>query len=457
MSSLWTTEKVLSLAPDSESASAARGLAKVSHWVSLGQNQRAIWGECKGSGANPYQTRIDLAEPAFKCSCPSRKFPCKHGLALFLIYAENAKALPESPLPEWVEKWLRDRDSKSQKKQEKTEKKKEDTPADPAAQARRIAQRESRVASGIEELSLWLEDLLRQGFAWVQTQPMSFWDQIIARMVDAQAPGLARLIRRMGDMTGKEGWQERMLYCIGQMHLLFHAYGKINQFPEAMQQDIRALLGWTYPKEELFSQEGIHDHWMVLGKQTEQVERLQVGKSWLYGVKSRRFALIMDFAAGNAVLDNSLQAGTEFDGEMAYYPGVYPLRAILKQRTGSLQASQKIEQGCASIQQMLAEYSDILSGFPWLEQMPVLLQQVHVTAETSGEKTRFYIVDPQGDTLTVTASFSCGWNMLSASGNMPVNLFGLWDGWCFEPISMAACGMFYSLMNLPETRFVRLA
>ena len=41
----------------------------------------------QGSAASPYQTGIDLSEPAFQCTCPSHKFPCKHGLGLFLLLA----------------------------------------------------------------------------------------------------------------------------------------------------------------------------------------------------------------------------------------------------------------------------------------------------------------------------------------------------------------------------------
>ncbi len=52
-------------------------------------------GLCQGSGRQPYQARVDLAEPAFKCSCPSRKFPCKHGLALLLLFAKTDTALIE--------------------------------------------------------------------------------------------------------------------------------------------------------------------------------------------------------------------------------------------------------------------------------------------------------------------------------------------------------------------------
>ena len=85
----WTAEQILKLAPDAASAKAAQGLLAPKKWTSLGVDETAIWGACQGSGSNPYQTQIDLAEPAFKCSCPSRKFPCKHALALFLLFAEQ--------------------------------------------------------------------------------------------------------------------------------------------------------------------------------------------------------------------------------------------------------------------------------------------------------------------------------------------------------------------------------
>src|SRR6185436_6036947 len=76
----WTEEQVLSLAPDESAKKSGRELASPSKWVSRSANEKALWGECKGSGANPYKTQIDLSNIAFKCSCPSRKFPCKHGL-----------------------------------------------------------------------------------------------------------------------------------------------------------------------------------------------------------------------------------------------------------------------------------------------------------------------------------------------------------------------------------------
>ena len=96
----WTAERILTLAPDAASAKAGKDLAAARKWVSFGCDERACWGECQGSGSKPYQTQIDLAEPAFKCTCPSRKFPCKHALGLFLLtVAQGTK--PTQPKPPW--------------------------------------------------------------------------------------------------------------------------------------------------------------------------------------------------------------------------------------------------------------------------------------------------------------------------------------------------------------------
>ena len=80
-----TSESVLALAPDASSVKAAQALLKPGQWPTLGFNENAVWGECKGSGSKPYQVEADLSGPVFKCTCPSRKFPCKHSLALLLL------------------------------------------------------------------------------------------------------------------------------------------------------------------------------------------------------------------------------------------------------------------------------------------------------------------------------------------------------------------------------------
>ena len=101
---LLTTDQVLALAPDPASAKAGSALATPRKWSNTGRDaeSRMVWGECAGSGANPYRTQADLSEPAFRCTCPSRKFPCKHSLALLLLLAADASTFKTTEWPDWV-------------------------------------------------------------------------------------------------------------------------------------------------------------------------------------------------------------------------------------------------------------------------------------------------------------------------------------------------------------------
>jgi hypothetical protein len=75
--------KIEELAPDQASLSAAAKLKKSGAWSLRGCDDAGlIWGECQGSGAAPYRVMCSEADYGYKCTCPSRKFPCKHTLAL---------------------------------------------------------------------------------------------------------------------------------------------------------------------------------------------------------------------------------------------------------------------------------------------------------------------------------------------------------------------------------------
>lgn len=125
----FTKEQVLALAPDESSQKAGKGLAEGSKWVTIGVSDTALWGECKGSGSKPYQTQVALGNIAFKCSCPSRKFPCKHGLGLLLLYAGQPGIFTRSPMPAWVQEWISKRADREEQKAES-----KGTPVDEAAQ-----------------------------------------------------------------------------------------------------------------------------------------------------------------------------------------------------------------------------------------------------------------------------------------------------------------------------------
>lgn len=430
MPDTWTVEQVLSLAPDANSAASGKELANAGKWVSLGCGGASAWGECKGSGKNPYQTQIDLSEPAFKCSCPSRKFPCKHALGLFLLLAKDSSAFAADTPPQWVTDWISSRQKRAEQKTTKAEERAEKA-ADPEAQVKRAAGREAKVRAGMEELELWLRDLIRGGFAAAQTRPYSFWEQVAARMVDAQAPGVARVIKDMpGLISSGDGWYERLLQRVSRLYLLLESHKRIDTLPEPVQADIRSVIGWTQDQDELLKGEGVNDTWFVAGHYTYEEDRLRVQRTWLLGCKTRKPALILHFThMSQPAVDVSLVPGTLFDGELVFFPGSYPLRALIKDRRPA--QSSLSAPAYPDWQSAVGDYAGALAVNPWVEEFPVMV--VDVVPCSAGE--RWTLRDSSGSILPITPQYKLGWHLLAISGGHPIAVFGEWNGECFSPLS----------------------
>ncbi|MFD1500863.1 SWIM zinc finger family protein, partial [Streptosporangium lutulentum] len=110
----WNRDQVLALAPDASSQKAAQGVSSPGKWSGIGSAADSVWGECKGSGSKPYRACVDLSELAYRCSCPSRKFPCKHALGLLLLW--SADGVPAAGAPaDWVAEWLDQRRERAAK------------------------------------------------------------------------------------------------------------------------------------------------------------------------------------------------------------------------------------------------------------------------------------------------------------------------------------------------------
>lgn len=430
----WTADRVLSLAPDSASASAGQSLANIKKWSTIGQSSRAIWGLCQGSGKDPYQTRIDLSEPAFKCSCPSRKFPCKHGLALLLLFAKDDSAFKSQDEPGWVTDWLDSRRDRVEKKAAKADA--EPKPVDAEAQAKRAAQRDARVQDGIATCRLWLDDLTRRGLAAAQQEKSTFWSQLAARMVDAQAPGLARHIAQLPDLISSgEGWELRALDALGRLHLLLKAGEQLATLPPDLALDVRTALGWNQSKEDALSGEAVQDRWLAVGSFIEDEDRSRVRRTWLVGRNTHRRALLLDFAAGAAPLPVSAAAGTEFDAELAFYPGRLALRAQPKSRGDALPLAPDLGPAAdASINDALRRYAQALAANPWLARWPLLLRTTRLTR--IGD--RWFLIDADNAALPIHPTFIHGtglWRLLAISGGRPLTILAEWDGSLALPLS----------------------
>ncbi|HEX8371251.1 MAG TPA: SWIM zinc finger family protein [Chthoniobacterales bacterium] len=441
-----TTEQVLALAPDSGSVKAGQGLANPAKWVSLGKSGRSVWGECQGSGKVPYRTQADLSGPAFHCSCPSRKFPCKHGLGLLLLLAGNAGRVGEASSPDWVSEWIAKRDAGAEKKAAKIET--ETAPADPDIAARREAEREKRatkreerVRAGIAELQTWLGDLARQGLAHAKQQPPHFFDAMGARMIDSQAPGIARRLREWpGVFASGDEWAGRALAEMGSLQWLLHGFANIDALPEGSRSSVRNAIGWTVAEQELTGGECARDCWQVVGQILFEEDKLRVQRTWLVGESSRRPALCLSFAAVNQALDVSLVAGTLFEADLVFHPSGSPLRALVRERYGVASALGGLA-AHTEFAAALDQTSTLLAGDPWLERtlwvvrdcLPLRIGEV------------WHLRDVQGAVVPLDPRFAHAWPMFALSGGAPVTVSGEWNGRTLLPLSVMAEGRFVSL------------
>lgn len=440
----WTTEQVLVLAPDASSAKSGKELSVPRKWKSLGLDTACAWGTFQGSAKEPYQTCIDFSGPAFKCTCPSRKFPCKHGLGLFLIVAQQPGAMTAKQPPAWTTEWIAKRVEKEENKAAKAAA--PAAPPDPeaerkaaAAAEKRAASREAKVTAGLGELGLWLNDLVRNGFAGLPGRPAVFWETPAARLVDAQAPGLARRVRELdGITTLGEGWPGRLLREAALLHLAREGWSRLAALPPDTQADVRAVLGFTASQEELLAQTGVRDRWLVLGQCIEEEDRLRIQRTWLLGLTSKRFALSLSFSAGlNQPLDVSLVPGSTLDAELVFFPGAWPLRALVKQRHGSPE-SVPAELPHRSIAAARASAAEALTANPWLECVPFALAAVTPLQRAHG----WIVRDEAGHYLPLEIGEAKACVLSALAGGRPFALAGEWDGEKLRPLGVWAEGRF---------------
>jgi hypothetical protein len=339
----WSRDQVLALAPDTASHKAAQGVSAPGKWSGAGVLDDVVWGECKGSGSTPYRACVDLSEPAYRCSCPSRKFPCKHALGVLLLWSSDGVAAAEAH-PDWVAEWLaqrRDRAAKQAAKveaaRERAERTDQGSPdgATRAADAdRRTAQRAERVTAGLSELERWLADQVGQGVAGARRSGPADWDDLAKRLVDAQAPGVAGAVGRFHRVLGEEDWPGRLLEEYAMAHLLAVAHRRSGDLPEGLRETVRSRIGFPVTRESVLASEPVRDRWDVIGSRDEEQDRLLARRVWLRGRSTGRPALVLSFAPVGQALDASLVVGTTIDADLAFYPGAVPLRALVAERHG---------------------------------------------------------------------------------------------------------------------------
>lgn len=419
-------EQILALAPDASSQKSGKELAASSKWVSKGANEKALWGECQGSGKNPYRTQIDRLNLAFKCSCPSRKFPCKHGMGLLLNHARNTGEFSVNTMPDWVSDWIDKRQASAEKKAEK-----KDKPVDTVAQAKRLQQRTGKVNDGLEELQLFIKDLVRNGILSIPEKGPQMFEHLAKRMVDAQAPGIATMLKGLAAINYyRDGWQSVFMDKLLRIYLVTEGFKRVDSLETTLQFDIRSMAGFNQSTDEVKQQEGIKDQWIVLGKQTSEEEQLIVQRNWLYGTNSKQYALVLGFHVRNQVPDITLTPGTCIDAELVFYKSRTPLRALIKKLEKTYTPT-----GLAGLKnwtEVTTLESKQFELLPFHEELPFLVEQVQL----SYIEKQWFMADEKGALMKLNSTEDQLYKMLAMSGGKPFTAAVLEKETVCTPIGM---------------------
>ncbi len=404
---------------------------------------RLLWGACQGSGATAYRVAVEVADLGAKCSCPSRKFPCKHAIALMWWLADDPLKFTEGEVPDWVNEWQgrrrrtatapgdTDGPGKSTKAALAAEPKKPKDEARSKAQKERARKaREKSILQGLDELDLWINDQIDRGFGAFAAQANEQCRLLAKRLVDAKAGALAGVVEALPSLYFRTPEAQRfdvLLETLGRLHLLAEAYRRQDQLSDELRADLRTRIGWTMTRDELFAAKEatrVKGRWTVLATRYEtQADRLVRYETYLAAESNAAapsIALLLDYVPAAAASSSapSLEPGSVLDAELVFYPSATPLRAQIAAQANVAPAPAAPAPG-KTLEDALAQFDELLAINPWLDNWPLAFGNVSIRQDGSG---RCWAVD--GDAAIALAGESTD-ALLGLDG---LDVYGTFDG-----------------------------
>jgi hypothetical protein len=425
--SSWSYEQLLQLAPDTATLEQARRLFFAKRWELLEGNGEQLWGEYHTQYGHQIRAVVNFSPPQFRCSCKSPRRPCKHSLALVLLFLnrQDVWRVQDTP-PDWVAKLLKTSKSTAPNR----------SPASGAITGRTADQRK-RVAlmdEGVAELEKWLRQAARQGLASLR-DTASDWERMAARLVDCKLGSIARRLRRAAALLTTDDWLEPVVRELGLLYLFVRAWQDKSHLSASQKRELMQVAGWNLRKDQVLqSGTPVTDNWLVLGLETGTEEKLRYRRTWLRGEQTSHYAVLLDFAYGKQGFEAQWVVGSVLSGELVYYPGQPPLRALFRTSSPS-RTPYTAPDAYPDFVQLGQAYSHALAASPWLESFPAELAAVLPVAGAE----QAYLLD--GDRRQLVAVLGPAfWRLLALSGGTPLRVFGAYDGEVFKPLSATVAG-----------------
>jgi hypothetical protein len=179
-------------APNVDAAKNGRGLVLKNKFLALhhSADETLLFGRCQGSGKEPYLCSADFATPqaaVYRCTCPSRQFPCKHSLGLLYAFVQK-KAFTPADVPEELS-------SKREKAAARVEKKKEEAEKPRTVNKGALAKKIKAQLDGIDLLQKITLDLVRLGIGNMNAKSAREVEEQAKQLGNAYLPGAQTALR----------------------------------------------------------------------------------------------------------------------------------------------------------------------------------------------------------------------------------------------------------------------
>jgi len=236
-------------------------------------------------------------------------------------------------------------------------------------------------------------------------------------MVDAQAPGLANMVRQLGETNFfTEDWQQQFLEQLLKIYIVAEGYSRHHTGETPFLQDLRSWVGFTINQDELKEQSGITDTWLVLAKQSNEVDNVTTEKYWLYGLEQKKYALVLQFTVRGQGSQLSLTPGLYVQAELVFFPSVNPMRALIKRQLNTQYTG--IPKGFSGWEELTGAHTEIYSRFPVQGERPYIVEQL----TTVRYNNQWWLCDQSSRMVPLRNAEKSIWPILAISGGQPLNM-----------------------------------
>lgn len=259
-----TTQQIEGMAPNAAAAKNGRDLVAKNKFSGLSTDAdgQLIWGQCAGSGKNPYYCSADFlnpSSPVFRCTCPSRQFPCKHCIGLLYAH-EKGLSFSTADVPEDIAAKREKLEKKQEKKEQEKQTLKEKAAAPKKVNKAALVKKIDSQLSGLDTAAKLLSHIVNSGISAIDAKEVKNLQGRIKELGNYYIPGVQtafnNLLLELAAVEDDE--YTRVIDQINYIHALLKKAGEYlaarKENPEAppeTESEIEEQIGYVWKLADL--------------------------------------------------------------------------------------------------------------------------------------------------------------------------------------------------------------